>query len=288
MKIRIFQKGFNYSQDGCGNRLVYHLQGCNMRCPWCANPEGISIASVIMVNREKLLASACPYGAIENHALDRAKCETCQTYACMGAGDCGVAFSSRAYTIDEIVNEVQKSSPMFFGGGGVTLTGGEPTLQFEAVRELLTRLTALGIHTALETNGTHPRLPEIFPRISQLIMDYKHYDGKTLKRVTGVGKQTIEQNILAVRNAGRTLLLRVPLVNGFNAGAEDIEGFARFFSKVNWPGLSVELLRYHEFGRSKWKQCGMEYRVKNGAVAPERLKAFEKGLADAGIALVRT
>lgn len=39
--IRIFQKGFNYSQDGPGNRLVYHLSGCNLKCPWCSNPEGL-------------------------------------------------------------------------------------------------------------------------------------------------------------------------------------------------------------------------------------------------------
>ena len=43
MKIKYFQKGFNYSQDGPGNRLVYHLHGCNLKCPWCANPEGMKI-----------------------------------------------------------------------------------------------------------------------------------------------------------------------------------------------------------------------------------------------------
>lgn len=53
MQIRYFQKGFNYSQDGPGNRLVYHLQGCNLRCPWCSNPEGMGIAS-----RETVVRSA--------------------------------------------------------------------------------------------------------------------------------------------------------------------------------------------------------------------------------------
>ena len=41
--MRIFQKGFNFGQDGPGNRLVYHLQGCNMHCLWCSNPEGMKI-----------------------------------------------------------------------------------------------------------------------------------------------------------------------------------------------------------------------------------------------------
>ncbi len=41
MELWYFQKGFNFSQDGPGNRLVYHLCGCNLRCPWCSNPEGM-------------------------------------------------------------------------------------------------------------------------------------------------------------------------------------------------------------------------------------------------------
>ena len=43
MNIKYFQKGFNYSQDGPGNRLIIHLQGCNLHCPWCSNPEGMTL-----------------------------------------------------------------------------------------------------------------------------------------------------------------------------------------------------------------------------------------------------
>ena len=81
--VRIFQKGFHYSQDGPGNRLIYHLQGCNLRCPWCANPEGLLLD-----------------GGTE-------------------------------YTVEELVAEAKRSRMMFFDGGGVTLTGGEVTMQFE-------------------------------------------------------------------------------------------------------------------------------------------------------------
>ena len=60
MKLKIFQKGFNYSQDGQGNRLIFHLQGCNMKCPWCSNPEGMSMKGTLVVNKEWLAESCCP------------------------------------------------------------------------------------------------------------------------------------------------------------------------------------------------------------------------------------
>ena len=90
--MRVFQKGFNFSQDGPGNRLVYHLQGCNLHCPWCSNPEGLSKS-----------------GGTE-------------------------------YSISELMDEVRRSRLMFFSGGGVTLTGGEVTIQFDEVKEFLTQL----------------------------------------------------------------------------------------------------------------------------------------------------
>ena len=53
--MRIFQKGFNFGQDGPGNRLVYHMQGCNMRCIWCSNPEGMSSHGGKEVSPEEIL-----------------------------------------------------------------------------------------------------------------------------------------------------------------------------------------------------------------------------------------
>ena len=81
MNIHYFQKGFNFSQDGPGNRLVYHLTGCNLRCPWCSNPEGM-----------------------DAHFAD-----------------------SRSEPVEKVAQAVLAAKPMFFGGGGLTLTCGEAT-----------------------------------------------------------------------------------------------------------------------------------------------------------------
>ena len=126
--MKIMQRGFNYSQDGPGNRLVYHLQGCNMHCPWCANPEGISVAGVPMY--------------ITDPESGRVK----EKFSCK---ECGV---------EELFDEILRSRAMFFEGGGVTFTGGEPTVQFQELKALLQKLHREKIHVAMENNGTNPRL----------------------------------------------------------------------------------------------------------------------------------
>ena len=90
MVLKIFQKGFNYSQDGQGNRLVYHLQGCNMKCRWCANPEGMPAGGAMIREKDK-----SPRLSYEEHP------------------------------VDEVYEEILSCKPMIFDGGGVTFSGGE-------------------------------------------------------------------------------------------------------------------------------------------------------------------
>ena len=103
MKIRCFQKGFNYSQDGRGNRLVLHLQGCNLRCPWCANPEGISPAGALMVDSDWLTAACCPRGAVQNGALDRAMCQACPDRPCTVMRQKGIRLSCTEIEVDDLL-----------------------------------------------------------------------------------------------------------------------------------------------------------------------------------------
>jgi len=286
--MKIFQKGFNFSQDGPGNRLVYHLQGCAMRCPWCANPEGIAPGGCVMAVGA-LQESACPFGAIRNGKLDRRVCKTCRDFPCTAVPGSGLRLSCETREIPELLRECEEASALFFDGGGVTLTGGEALLQFDEVCALLSELKARGIHTALESNGTDMRLPELFPLVDYLILDCKHHNSAAHRRVTGVPNETVLANIRLALLQREQLLVRIPLVGGFNTSGEDAKVFALLLCAMpnRWK-LNVELLRYHEYGRAKWAQCGMDYTVENAQVSAAEMQEFSAILQDAGLRTIKT
>ena len=244
MNIRYFGKGFNYDQDGPGNRLVYHLMGCNMRCPWCSNPEGMDV-----------------------HREGRDITEV---------------------TVNEMLTEIRSCTPMFYDGGGVTFTGGEVTMQMDMVKYILTHLKREGINTAIETNGTSPRLPELLPLLDLLICDLKHTDSEKLRSVTGVSGEIIYRNLYTAAEAELPLLIRIPLIHGFNDDDASFEGFADFLSGLPSDGFSVELLAYHEYGKDKWKKLGLPYTVENGAIRESDRKRLAQRLSDIGIRVIAT
>lgn len=287
MLIKYFQKGFNYSQDGPGNRLVIHLQGCALKCPWCANPEGMSPEGVLMT-ADKINGSYCPRGAVDGGSLNRELCRGCEM-PCLSVPASGLKLSCESVDTHELVRYVKSCEMMFFDSGGVTLTGGEPTLQFDALGELLTKLKAEGIHTALETNGTHPRLPELFPLIDFLITDCKHYDPVKFSEVCGGNLNVITGNIAKAAAEREQLLIRTPLIGGFNADEADAEGFVKLFREIASPACSFEFLRYHEFGKDKYKKCGMTYTPDETAkVPPERVAYFREILKNNGFSVIST
>ena len=289
MKIKVMKKGFNYSQDGPGNRLVLHLQGCNMRCPWCSNPEGMALDGCLMATEGKLLAKCCPYGAIAEGRLDRNRCESCTTRECLTLHrNSGLRLSCSETTPELLVQEVLQSRPLLFDGGGVTVTGGEPTLQFEPLKMLLTELKKQGIHTAIETNGTHPRLDALFPLLDLLIIDFKHYDDHKHRYYTGVSNKTVKENLANAFANHPHLWVRTPLIDGVNAAAEDIDGFIQFYRGFDTANAAFELLPYHEYGKVKWQQCGLKYTMKGGNVTPKQVKDFETAYKQAGLKLIHT
>lgn len=228
--IFLFKKGFSFAVDGPGNRLVYHLRGCNYRCPWCANPE------------------------------------------------CFLPPEDAGVPVGEVLAEAEQSKPLFIAGGGVTFTGGEPTCQFEALQEALAGLRQRGIHTCVESNASHPRLPELFPLVDLLILDCKHHDSAQHEKWTGQSNAPVLENIRRAAAAGVYLRVRIPLIGGVNAGTADAAAFAALFRSMGQ--FPVELLRYHEFGKPKWEQMGLAYSMHNAEVTPQQAALFEARLRE--------
>ena len=288
MKIRYFQKGFNYAQDGRGNRLVLHLQGCNLRCPWCANPEGIDPRGALMVDNDWLGESCCPRGAVKGKALDRAQCAACADRPCTAMRQKGIRLSCREVDVDALAAECASAAPMFFDGGGVTLTGGEVCMQLKAVGALLGKLGAQGIHRAIETNGSIPGAVDLIPLVDEWIMDFKHHDSAKHRAWLGAGNETVLETMKRVCAVHPDVLLRIPLMPGFNDAPEDADAFAETLSPFAvQDNVRVEALVYHEFGKAKWAQCGMEYAM-TGKVSPQARGTLERALKNAGLRVVRT
>ena len=232
----ILQKGFNYSQDGPGNRLVYHLQGCNFRCKWCSNPESMN-------------------------------CED---------------EKAKNYTVDELLSEAKRSRMMFFDGGGVTFTGGECTLQYEELTEILIKLQEEGINTAIETNASSPHLLEIAENVDYLIADFKHYDTGVHKKWIGVGNEAVKANLEKIFASGRQIHIRIPVIKNIN---DNPQGFVDYFKGFDTSSAVFEFLSYHEFGKDKWTQ---DYEIEDGFVPDETIENFRKLFTRNGMKVTKT
>lgn len=196
--------------------------------------------------------------------------------------------SCEEWEIEDLLKLCRESSSLFFDGGGVTFTGGEPTMQNEALRQALEALGEMGIHTVLETNATSVTLPDLFPLVGQLIMDFKTADPKKHQMVLGPGGKILIKNIQTALENHRDLLIRFPLIYGFNTSEDDLDGFLSVIGEGPKPHGVFEFLPYHEFGREKWRQCGLEYHQQKAYVPEETLRVFEEAFRNHHLQVAHT
>ena len=214
--------------DGPGIRTIIFFKGCYMRCAWCCNPESqeYEIQTLNMKDKPKT--------------------------------------AGRDVTVDDLMPEILADLPYYRrSGGGVTLSGGEVLCQAEFARELLSRCHEMGLHTAIESaaSSSYDRIEMLLPHLDLYLMDIKHADPIKHKEYTGLDNRRILENARRVAESGTSLIIRTPVIPGFNDTAEEIRSIARIAASL--PGVREHhLLPYHRLGMDKYTALGRSYALK--------------------------
>jgi pyruvate formate lyase activating enzyme len=150
-------------------------------------------------------------------------------------------------------------------GGGVTVSGGEPLLQWEFVRDFFKKCKEAGLHTALDTSAHCPweRMEQVLKYTDLILFDIKHTDPVKHKQETGITNELILENLGKASDATKKRIwLRIPLLPGFNDSESNMQETAEIASRTGPE--KVCLLPYHDWGKGKYSSLGKRYGY-NGA-----------------------
>ena len=270
-------QGFSV-QDGPGVRTTAFLKGCPLRCPWCHSPEsqefypqlswiGLRCQGVELCKSRCM--KACPKEAIELGSIredpvkgDKVQMVHVKRDLCDNCGKCAdvcypaaLYMCGQDYTVDELVRRLLQDKAFYeTSGGGVTISGGEALSQPEFTLEVLKRLKAEGIHTALDTTGyaSWQTVEKVLPYVDLFLYDLKHMDSEKHKAVIGVPNEPILDNAKKLAAAGAKLQVRIPVIPMFNNDEANIRKTAEFCKSLGDAVVSVQLLPYHNLGVMKY------------------------------------
>ena len=278
--------------DGPGIRTIVFLKGCPLSCAWCSNPESQSLKPQPAYNQGRCLGldkcerciPACPRSAIaagpdNDLIINREACRTCTGLECAKACPSqGIIVYGETRSVKDILDTVEQDAIFYArSGGGMTLSGGEPLMQSEFALALLREARKRRIKTAIETCGNVPweTLCQAAPLLNTALFDVKTMDPVRHKKMTGAGNEQILENLKKLLNEFTNLpvLVRTPVVPGFNNTRQDAEAIGRFLK--GHANVTYEALPYHRLGTQKYAFLGMEYPLGDVALPEGAAEQFQ-------------
>jgi len=267
------------TEDGPGIRTTVFFKQCPLRCIWCHNPESILKKKQLQWISHKCIGcktciETCKQGALKldkkGMHINRDKCISC--------GECVEECPSTAlsmfgewWQLDDLFYEIEKDKIYYTkSGGGITVSGGEPTQQPNFIEAFLKKCKKNGISTALDTCGYASKqvYEKILPYVDLVLLDIKEIESGKHKDYTGVPNQKILENARwmakYLNDKGKELWIRTPLIPRFTATDENIKGIGEFIVKdlKNIPER-WDLLAFNNLCASKYERLDMEWSLKN-------------------------
>ncbi len=263
----------NAVHDGPGTRLLVFLKGCNMRCKWCQNPETWTIKPEVWFNKNLCkdlgeCVKVCPTDAVtmdKDNKLIAEKCNQC--FDCVEVCKPGaLAVVGMEMTAEELAKKI--ASYKFFitrnRGGGVTISGGEPTFQADFTAEVLRLTRKEGIHTMVETNlfTRYDDIWKVASNCDMIICDIKHMDSDKHKESTGVSNKSILENLTRLNKEYEgEIAVHIPLIPGFNDDEENIVKTLEFLKPLE-KVVRIDLLPFNTLAEAKFMSLGKDWPYK--------------------------
>lgn len=279
------------THDGPGIRTVVFLKGCSLGCRWCQNPESRSRHKDLLYDARLCLEACrlCQQAApdviektVNGLLIHREKIEPehiaalencCPTLALTVCGE--------EKDVAEIMAVVRRDRPFYQrSAGGVTLSGGEPFMNPELAATLFRQCHEEGIHTAVETCLHVPwrYVEPSLPWVDLFLADLKHVDETIFQQWTDGSAKRVLNNLRRLAATGKQIVIRVPLIQGFNADERSITDIVNF--AADELGVKeIHFLPYHTLGINKYTLLNQPYLAPDKPLDSPALLAFAETYA---------
>ncbi len=254
--------------DGPGIRTTVFMQGCNLRCEWCHNPETISFKPVFLYYKNLcrncgLCQKRCPQGAHlmmgRTHHFNRERCNLCGEcirYCPAGA----LKISGKETALSEVMEYILEDMEFYSSSnGGVTISGGEPLCQADFTAAIAKECKKHNIHVIVDTAGNvdFSSFEKVLSYTDCFFFDVKGTSERDYLSKTGGSLKLSLENMMRLISGGCNVVARIPVIPSYNDSENDCNIMAGLLNQVGVK--QVHLLPFHRLGAGKYAALGKSY-----------------------------